>query len=270
MVDLKKLTKSGRAKADEEQLPTPERDASKEAFDREIEEELRRDQIEKIWKQYGNHILAAAAVVVLGVGGWKVLESRKIAAANAAGARFEAATVLAEQDKSAEAQAAFAAMSKDAPVGYRALSNMRLAMGELKAGRTAEALAAYEAVAAAEGTDRLLAEYARLQIASLKVDTADWTELENRLTPLLGEKSPWRYSARELLGVAAWKAGRTEDARTAFEQLLADRRVPGSIAERARVLMDTIVAAELAKTSTGPSAPPSATPAAEPAAPKKK
>jgi hypothetical protein len=204
---------------------------------------------------------------VLGVGGWKVLESRKIAAANAAGARFEAATVLAEQDKSTEAQAAFAAMAKDAPAGYRALSNMRLAMGELKAGRTAEALAAYEAVASAnDGTDPLLADYARLQIASLKVDTADWTELQNRLTPLMGDKSPWRYSARELFGVAAWKAGRTDEARTAFEQLLADRRVPASIGERARVLMDTIVAAELAKTGPGTSAPP----AAEPAAPKKK
>jgi hypothetical protein len=263
MVELKKLAKSGRSKPTEDDMPDPVRDAAKEAFDREVEEELRRDQIEKIWAHYSKHILAAAGLVVLGVGGWKFIESRQIAAANAAGARFEAAAGLAEAKKVAEAQQAFAALTKDSPPGYRMLASLRVAASELNGGRTAEALAAYEAAAATPGADPLLIDFARLQIASLKIDTADWTEMQNRLTPLSGDKSPWRYSARELMGMAALKAGKSDEAKTTFEQLIADRRVPPSISERARVAMDSIVAVELAK--AGPAAQPKA---AEPA-PKK-
>ena len=127
------------------------------------------------------------------------------------------------------------------------LAQLRVAGAFAKAGKTPEAIAAFEAAANVNGVDPLLADFARLQIASLKIDSSDFTDLQNRLTPLAGEKAPWRYSARELIGLAAWKAGKTEDARATFEQLLADRRVPPSILERARIVMDAIVAAELAK-----------------------
>ena len=60
-----------------------------------------------------------------------------------------------------------------------------------------------------------------------------------------------RARARELLGLAALKAGRTEDARKAFEQLLADQRTPPSILERARVAMTSVVSADLVKPAAG-------------------
>lgn len=260
---------SARAKAAERE----ERDARKEAFDREIEDEMRREQIEKIWKNYGNYILAVAALIVIGVGGWKFWENRQIAAANAAGARFEAATQLAESAKTDEALKAFAAIATDKHKAYSVLARLRLAGAEAKAGRTAEAIAAYEEAAKATHVDPLIAEFAQLQIATLKIDTADWTELQNRLTPLMGEKGPWRYSARELFGLAAWKAGKTEEARATFEQLLGDRKSPPSVGERSRIIMDVIVATELAKPAAltpAPAATETKSEAAAPAVPPKK
>jgi hypothetical protein len=243
MVDRSTESKAP-AKRDESRV---ERDARKEAFDREVEDELRREQIEKIWKSYGTYILGAAAMIVVGVGGWKLWEGRQIAAANAAGGRFAAAAALAEQAKADDALKAFHEIAKNGPSGYATLAQLRLAGAHAKAGRTAEAIAAFETVTRLGDADPLLADYARLQIASLKLDSSDWTDLQNRLTPLAADKAPWRYSARELLGLAAWKAGKIEEARTSFEQLLADRRVPPSIGERARIVMDAIVASELAK-----------------------
>jgi hypothetical protein len=228
-------------------LPEVIEDDGKDAIFREVDEELRREQMAKIWEQYGTYILGAAALIVIGVGGWKWQEGRRIQQIEAASIRYDAAGQLATDGKADEAQAALAAMAKTGPDGYATLARLRLAAAAVNAGKTDEAVAAYEGVATARGADPLLADYARLQIASLKLDTADWTETQNRLIALTDNANPWRYAARELMGVAAYKAGRFDDAKTFLESLLADRKAPQTISERARIVMGTIVSAELAK-----------------------
>lgn len=220
---------------------------------RQVEEELRREQLEKLWKQYAPYALAVAVAIVVGVGGWKFVEARRIAAAEEAGERYERALALADQGKASEAAAAFAEIAKSGAGGYAALAQLHTAGAALKAGNTAEALAAYEALAKNSG-DKLIADYAALQAAALRVGDADFTEIENRLTRLTDESGPWRASARELLGTAAYKAGKLDVARKAFEQVLADRGTPPGVSERVQVVLGRIVAAELAKTAGGAAA----------------
>ena len=90
----------------------------------------------------------------------------------------------------------------------------------------------------------------------LRLDSANWTEMQNRLNDLAADGNAWRFSARELLGLAAQKAGKTEEARTQFQRLLGDRNTPPSIGERARVMLAMLTEAELAK-----AAPPAVAPA---------
>ena len=37
----------------------------------EVDEEVRRERLMQLWKRYGNFVIAAAVIVVLGVGGWR-------------------------------------------------------------------------------------------------------------------------------------------------------------------------------------------------------
>lgn len=218
------------------------------AFIRQIDEEMRREQLAKLWQQYGTYMIAAAALIVIGVGGWKWFEARAIAEARAAGARYEAVTELVQGGKMAEAEKEFQAIAKDGPAGYATLARLQLAAAAVKAGRKDDAVAALDSLSGDVHVDPLLAGYARLQAAQLKLGTAGWTEMQNRLNPLLGDGSAWRYSAREALGLAAYHAGMLDEARKSFEQLLADRKVPPSIAERSKIAMSMIVAVELSKT----------------------
>jgi hypothetical protein len=71
--------------------------------------------------------------------------------------------------------------------------------------------------------------------------------MQNRLNPLMGDESPWRYSARELMGLAAFKAGKTEEARTLLTPLLVDQKTPQSISERAQIVLAEIATADIAK-----------------------
>src|SRR6195256_2444680 len=223
-----------------------EHDDQRDSLAREIDEELRREQLLKLWEQYGTYIIAAAVLIIAGIGSFKYYEHRRIQAAEAAGARFTAAAREAAQDKKAEAQKALGEVASTAPAGYSALARLRLAAAEREAGKTAQAAAAFEAIAKESGLDPLLADYAQLQAAMLGLDSASWTDMQNRLNDLAADSNPWRFSARELLGLAAQKAGKTDEARTQFQRLQNDRNTPPSIGGRARVMLAMLTEAELA------------------------
>lgn len=222
---------------------------------RELQEEMRREQLAKLWDRYGIYAIAVATLIVIGVGGYKFMEARRIAAAEAAGARYEAALQLVEDGKAEEAQQAFRSIAASAPVGYASLARLEMAGRAAKSGKSAEALTIYGKLADDTSVDDLFRQYARLQTAALKVDTADFTELQNRLTPLLAETSAWRFSARELLGLAAFKAGRMNEARQTFLELAADQKTPPSIRERAGLMMALITAAESGQSPPAPAQP---------------
>ena len=217
----------------------------RDSLAREIDEELRREQLLKLWDAYGTYVIAAAVLIIAGIGGYKFYEHRRATAAEAAGAKLAIAAREAAQDKKAELQKALEDIAKTAPTNYGVLARLRLAAAEREAGKTAEAAAAYEAIAKGSGVDALLADYAQLQAAVLRLDSANWTDMQNWLTPLAADGNAWRFSARELLGLAAQKAGKLDEARTEYQRLLSDRGTPPSIAERARIMLAMLTEAEL-------------------------
>lgn len=215
---------------------------------REVDEELRRDQLKKLWEQYGTYFVAAAALLVVGVGGNQWWQGRRIAAAEAAGAKFEDALDLVQTGKMEDAKKSLSAIADGRRDAYATLARLTLAEEDAKSGKSAEAATAYESVAK-DAPDQLLKDFARLQYVALKIDSADFTEVKNRLNDLIGDKSPWRYMARELWGVAALRAGNVDEARQVLAPLSADPRAPSAVRERAEAMMGMVVAAELEKSA---------------------
>ena len=228
---------------------------------REIDEELRRERLLRFWDRYGTYVLAVALLIVVGVGGYKFYESRRAQANEAASTRYIIALRDLALNKPAEAQKSLEDLAANAPAGYATLSRLRLAAYDQGAGNVAEAISAYEDIAKDSSVDSILSDYAQLQIAMLKLDSAGFTELKNRLTPLAAEKNPWRFSARELMGLAAQKAGLTAEARNHFQRLIADRTTPPGISERARIMLAVIAESEQASAPAATEKPdPSAKP----------
>ena len=151
-----------------------------DTFIREVEEELRREQFQRLWERFGTYAIGIAVLLVLAVAGYKYSEYHRVSTAEASGARYEAAARLASSGKPEEAHKAFEDLAKNSSAGYATLARLQLAATAAKAGRTSEALAAYEAIAADGGaSDALLRDYAALQAAVLRLDTADWTQMQN-------------------------------------------------------------------------------------------
>ena len=106
---------------------------------REVEEELRRERLEKIWRDYGTYIVALAAVIVLAVAGYKFWESQRIAASQSAGAQYEDALILLNEKKEGSAEKEFEKIAAERSGGYRSLAQLQLAGAQAKQGKKAEA-----------------------------------------------------------------------------------------------------------------------------------
>lgn len=211
-----------------------------DALIREVQEEMRRERLAKLWQQYGPYVIAIAGFIVVGVGGYKFWESQKLAEANRAGSRYETALILFEQGKSEDGSLVLSSLAKGSHAGYATLAKLRMAGKAIEDKKPGDAVAQYEAIAKDESVDPLFRDFALLRIVSLKLSEEGWTDIKNRLTEIVKPDRPWRHAARELLGVAAYKAGEFAEARQALAELIGDSKVPPAIIQRAQILLGLI------------------------------
>ena len=97
-----------------------------ELFD-EVNEDVRREQLKKLWDHYSIFIIAGALLIIAAVGGWRGYQYLEAKKAAEAGAAFDKAVELSEQNKHSEAEAAFNSLAANAPSGYRLLARLRAA-----------------------------------------------------------------------------------------------------------------------------------------------
>ena len=101
-----------------------------ELFD-EVDEDVRRDQLKKLWERYSIFIIGAALLIIAAVGGWRGYQYLEAKKAAEAGAAFDKAVELSEENKHAEAEAAFEDLAVHAPSGYRLLARLQANKTEL-------------------------------------------------------------------------------------------------------------------------------------------
>jgi hypothetical protein len=203
---------------------------------REVDEEVRREQLKKLWERYGTYVAAAAVVVVAGIAAWRGYEWWEAKKATETGAAFEAASTLAEAGKHAEAEAAFAKIAVEGTSGYRNLARLRdaaqLAQVDAKA-----AIAAYDNIVADAGVGPVLRDLAALRAGTMLIDAGSFDEARRRLEPLTATDRTFRHTAREMLVLAAWRAGDAAAAKRWFDVIATDAQTPPATRSRVEMLM---------------------------------
>lgn len=207
----------------------------------EVDEEVRRERLQKFWERYSILIIGLAVLIVAGIGAWRGYEWYISKQAAAAGAKFEVAVTLAEQGKHAEAQAAFAKLGTEAPAGYKVLSRLRAA-AELVESKPEEAAKVYDALAADASLGRTVQDLAAVHAGMLRVDSAPFAEMQQKLSALVEPGRPFRHSARELLALSAWRSHDVANARKYIDMITKDAESPPNMRTRAEILSALIVA----------------------------
>jgi hypothetical protein len=203
---------------------------------REVDEEVRREQLKKLWDRYGNYVVAAAVLLVAAVAVWRAYMWWEAKKAAETGAAFEAATTLAEAGKRSEAETAFAKIATDGTAGYRHLARMREA-AELAQGDAKAAIAAYDQIVADRAVGPVLQDLAALRAGALLIDSGALAEAQRRLEPLAANDRTFRHTAREFLVLAAWRAGDATAAKRWFDLIMTDAQTPAATRSRVEMLM---------------------------------
>lgn len=194
----------------------------------EVEEDVRRERYAQLWKQYGDYLMAAAALIVVAVAAWQLWQryqlNQRIEASNA----YIVALETRDPEKAASA---FAKLAKTAPAGYAQISRMQEANSLLDAGKHDQATSLYRELM--KGSDPLFASVARLRLAWADADTMTKKQMQDLVAPLTAASDPFHYMANELLAYVDYRDGNVKEAQAGYEALAKDTTTPGGIRERA-------------------------------------
>ena len=211
------------------------------SFIREVDEAVRQERYKALWDKFGVYVIGIALALILGAAAYNIWKYLKESQAETAGDAFTAAVTLKNANDQEKATEAFAELAKDGPSGYSILSRFQLAASQAKAGETEKAVEAYDGLAKDRQVDAILKGLATLQAAALRLDKADYAEMQKRLDGLANGKSAWRFSARELLGLSAYQNDDLRAAEDQFSALLVDAGTPRNMRDRANVMLALIV-----------------------------
>jgi hypothetical protein len=199
---------------------------------REIDDELRRENLLRLWSRYSRHIIAAAVVLALLAGGifaWRQhVASERLAQAN----RYSTALALARQGKEQEAAKLLAELAKDGG-GYAVPASLQEAALLAKAGDRQGAIAAYDRLAASSGIDREYRDLAVLLAVMHRLSDGDPQKAIERVAPLTEDRNPWHAAALDLTAAAKLKAGDRGGALEIYQKLADDLAAPRELRARA-------------------------------------
>lgn len=203
-----------------------------EAFMREVDEELRRDQALGIWKTYGRWIVVAVIAALIAFGGWLYWQNRLEAKAGVEGEQLTAAIDELAAGREAGVAEKLAPLKESRSDATRAAALTTLAGLALQKGDTKDAARQFGAVAADASLDQAFRDMALVRQTAIEFDTLKPQQVIDRLKPLAVAGSPWFGSAGEMVGIAYLREGKDDLAGATFAAMAKDEGVPESIRSR--------------------------------------
>ena len=227
----------------------------------EVEEEVRRERFDQLWKQYGDYIIAGVALVVIAIAGWQLWQRYETNQRMKASETLIAAQTAAAGSDLGKATPLFALVAKDAPSGYAKIAKLSQAGALFAAGQRAAAVEIYKGIAADDSGP--IGKLALLRAGWALADSAPRSELATLLAPLNDDKSVWRFSAREIIAYSDYHASDLTKALAEFKALSEDKDAPEAMRNRTRAMADLLKSGGLTNFGTvpAPTPPPGTTPA---------
>lgn len=205
----------------------------------EVEEDLKRERVEVLWKKYGKWAIGAAVIVVAATAGFQGWESYKSTVQAEKSATFASALELIQDGKEGEATAKLTSLAQTDD-GYGTLARFEQARLLAEAGDTVAAVKIWDEVAASSPPLSTLKDVAALLAAMHLVEDGDIADVKQRLASLAVANGAFRYSAIELQAIVALREGDLTAARAFFQQLVDETDTPNGIKSRSSQILESL------------------------------
>ena len=210
-----------------------------EAFLREVDEELRRDQLASVWTRYGRWMVGAVVLALAAFGGFIYWQHHQAQVAGDQGQALQKIYDDLVAQNVAATKAPLADLAASKVPGYRAMA--RFTQGDilLQNKDLKGAAAKFAEIAGDASAGQPIRDLALIRQTSAEFDTLKPDVVVSRLRPLAAQGNPWFGSAGELVAAAYIKMNKPDLAATLFRQMANDETVPESILNRASTLAET-------------------------------
>ena len=225
----------------------------------EVEESLKQERMEALWKEYGSYVIAACVLAVLftaAISGWRSYNAR----ANAHDSELIMTALDAEDKPAALAEI----VGQDLRGGHEAVARLTAAGLLMQEGEEDKALEHYRAAAADSDVPKMFRELATYLAVrtewSMDKDDADSQAFISQLRPVIANNdSSWRYHSRVLAAmIYASDLNDYQAAREVLAPVLEERNLPFSLIQSARAL-DQVYREKMSMTQTAPEVTPTTT-----------
>ena len=208
----------------------------------EIDDELRQDQANKLWQNYGKYVITSCIAIVLSVGIYQAWNSYDIKSRQNAGELFANAITLAADNKTEDSFRVLSDIINNGTDGYKTLARFSQARLMAQKNDTSGAVITYSTLAEDTSIDQLYRDLAVILSALIEINlpNTDMEKLKLKLSKLSEKNNPLRFSAKEISAFIDQKSGLKSNAMKLFKDLEKDSLAPKGIRSRASELVSVI------------------------------
>ena len=204
-----------------------------ETFVREVDENLRRDQLRESAQRYGKWIIAALLLFLVAIGGYLYWQHRQNEKAVADSEAMSAALDKVGSGNVKGAEADLVPLSESSNGITRATALLARASFAIQRRDRKAASDLFNKVAADDGVPQPLRDLATVRAMMTDFDSMKPDDVIARLKPLAEPGKPFFGTAGELTAMAMLAKGDRAGAAALFARIAADKQVPETIRSRA-------------------------------------
>ncbi|MET0373293.1 MAG: tetratricopeptide repeat protein [Rhizorhabdus sp.] len=213
---------------------------TEEAFLREVDDELRREQIQTIWSRYGRLALILVALLLAAFAAFLFWRDQATKKAEAHSEQMSAAIADIQAGRKTEASKKIETLIAEGGTGYNATARFTKAALALQNGDAKAAAALYAGLAADEKVAEPFRELALIRQTMIEYDSLEPQRVIDRMKPLAVEGGAYFGTAAELTAIALIQVNRGAEAGRLLAAVASDKNSPASLRARARQLASSL------------------------------
>jgi hypothetical protein len=203
-----------------------------DTFVREVDENLRRDQLRDFFKAYGSWVIVAVALFLAASGGFIWWKQHQEQQSEAQVERLAQIYKDIASGNTSQSPQQLDELSKNGSEAVRATAQFTRAALALQQNDVKVATSLYKSIAGDDGLPGPYRNAALIRQTALEFDQLQPQEVISRLQPLAKPGEPWFGSAGEMTALAMIKQGRTKEAGQLYAAIAKDSAVPENIRSR--------------------------------------
>ncbi|MBD3762153.1 tetratricopeptide repeat protein [Sphingomonadaceae bacterium G21617-S1] len=227
---------------------------TEEAFLREVDEELRQEQMLSMWKRYGRIALVAVVVLLVALAAWLFWRAEAQKKREAQGETMGALIADVQANRKAEATKKIDQLVAEGSPGYRLSALFTRAALAIDGGDKKAAAAIYAGIARDEDAPQPYRDVALIRQTLIEYDDLQPQQVIDRLRPLTTPDNAFFGTAGELSAIAMLQSGRAAEAGRLLAEVARNKQTPDSLRARAARLATSLGVNVDAKPAPAPAA----------------